>query len=184
MNKFQSFLGQIWTNDTASLIESIQSAYGAIFEARVLPELTPHEGEGPLGFHEYRINPNSNSLIYQVGSVDKESNPINMNVQFNKLPPAFSGDLGQLTMVNFTDGTNGFNVTGTGSLDSFNSVFSIIKMVSPTGIYFKATDDNSDKAAQKSRIYAGYLQNMGYTKVKQEELPPYLQKAAGEVFIL
>jgi hypothetical protein len=182
MNKFQSFLGQIWTDDTASLIESIQSAYGAIFEARVLPEVTLHDGEGSLGFHEYRVADKGNTLIYQVGTVDKEGKPLNMNVQFNNLPLAFGGDLGQLTMVNFTDGDNGFNVTGRGSLDSFNSVFSIIKMVNPEGIYFKATDDNTSKSAQKSRIYAGYLQNMGYTKVPQEELTPHLQKAGGEVF--
>ena len=182
MDKFQSFLSKIWDEDNASLIESIQEAYGVIFEARVLPEIKEHEGEGPLGYHEYKIDDSRRSPLYSVGSIDREGNPIIMDIQFNNLPSAIGGDLGQLTMVNFTERDSGFNVTKTGSLDAFNSVFSVIKMVDPENIYFKATDDDPEKAAQKSRLYAGYLKNLGYTKIPTENLTPQLQKSAGEVY--
>lgn len=184
MDKFQLFLEHFWDDDNASLIESIQSAYGAIFEARILPEITPHDGEGPLGFHEYTVDDSRRNLLYSVGSVNKNGEPMIMDVQFNNLPAAVSGDLGQLTMVNFVERDGkGFNVTGQGSLDAFNSVFSVIKMVSPENIYFKATDDDPKKAAQKSRLYGGYLTNMGYKRVPKEELTPQLQKSGGEVFV-
>jgi len=182
MDKFQSFLNKVWTEDNALLIESIQSAYGVIFEARVLPEIKEHDGEGPLGFHEYSVNDSGRSLLYSVGSVDKVGNPIIMDIQFNKLPPAIGGELGQLTMINFTERESGFNATNTGSMDGFNSVFSVIKMVSPENIYFKATDDDPKKASQKSRLYAGFLKNLGYTKVPTENLTPQLQKSGGEVY--
>ena len=182
MDKFQSFLEQFWTETNATLVESIQYAYGAIFEARVLPEITPHDGQGPLGRHEYTVNDTGRSKLYSVGSVDKNGNPMIMDVQFNNLPPAIGGNLGQLTMVNFTERGSGFNVTKTGSMDGFNSVFSVIKLVSPENIYFKATDDDPNKAKQKSRLYGGFLSNIGYKKVPNEELTPQLQKSGGEVF--
>ena len=52
MNKFQSLLFNIWDLNNACLIESIQSAYSVIFEAKLLPELTPQKGTN-LDYHEY-----------------------------------------------------------------------------------------------------------------------------------
>lgn len=182
MDKFQTFLEQCWTEDTAGLVESIQYAYGVIFEARVLPKIKPHEGEGSLGRHEYTVDDSGRSKLYSVGTIDSKGNPIIMDVQFNKLPLAIGGDLGQLTMVNFTERGSDFNVTKTGSMDGFNSVFSVIKLERPENIYFKATDDDPKKAAQKSRLYGGFLSNLGYKKVPTEELTPQLQKSSGEVF--
>ena len=108
-----------------------------------------------------------------------------MTVQFNKIPSQISGELDELYMINFVEkGQTDFNVTSKGSLDAFNSVFSIIKLVNPKSIFFKATDKDNKKAQQKSRIYAGYLRNLGYRPVSPEDLTPQLKKSGGEVYQL
>ena len=189
MDKFQSFLEQLWDVETAPLIESIQSVYGVIFEASILPEITLHDGEGELGYHEYMLSKDApDSKVYSVGSVDKNKKPIIMDVQFRKLPAqAVGSDFDDIWLINFVRrGQQDFNVTNDGSLDAFNSVFSAIKLFTeaqqPEGVYFKATDDNDGKAAQKSRIYAGYLTRLGYTKVPPKELrSPILRN--GEIYL-
>ena len=101
-----------------------------------------------------------------------------MLVQMFKLKPerliGFVSD--DVWVINFVkDGQSDFNVTGDGSLDVFNTVFSVIKHmiddIKPEYIAYKPTDADEVKSAQKSRIYAGYFDRLGLSQVDNSTLP-------------
>lgn len=186
MDKFQSFLEQLWDVDNAPLIESIQSAYGAIFEAKILPEIAPASDDNNIGYHEYSVDGGGDKRIYSVGTVNKRGENIIMDIQVRKLPQQVIGnDYDSVWLVNFVQrGQTDFNVTNEGTLDSFNSTFAAIKMFlqseNPDAVYYKATDDDPAQAAKKKNIYRGYFKNLGYLPVAKEDLTSQPLKA-GEV---
>ncbi len=161
------------------LIESIHKAYEVIFEARLLPEIRMVEPDAKLSHHVFKLKKDTpTSKIYKIAARNADKKLIGMLVQFSQIKPDRQNEqereLGTGWIINFVqDGQSDFNVTGTGSLDSFNSVFAVIKYFieneHPDYVAFKATDADSSQAAKKSRIYGGYFNLLGLTKVSPPE---------------
>lgn len=157
------------------LIESIHKAYEVIFEARLLPEIRMAEPDEKLKHHVFKLKKNTpTSKIYKIAARGADKKLIGMLVQFSQIKPdrqtEQERELGTGWIINFVqDGQSDFNLTGTGSLDSFNSVFAVIKYFieneHPDYVAFKATDADESAARKKSRLYGGYLNLFGLTKV-------------------
>ncbi len=171
---FISFLDSLSTPDNSSVIESIYSAYVAIFEARVLPKIELVDGAAKLKHHQFKlIKDTPDNKTYLIASRNSENKPIGMLVQFTLKYPSMG-----IWLINFVEkGQSDFNITSRGSLDSVSSVIAVIKYFvdneSPNFIAFKGTDADNDKASQKTRIYSNYASMFG--GVKLTKLPPALE---------
>ena len=157
----------------APLIESIHEGMIAIFEARALPDIELVQPDAKLKHHQFKLTKDeSTNKTYLVAVRDGSNKLVGMVVQFTLKYPSMG-----MWMCNFVQkGQTDFNATGTGSLDGFNSVFSVIRYFieteSPKFICYKATDDNGDKTSQKSRLYGSYLKMLGGKPMGK--LPPTL----------
>ena len=179
---FLAFLNELEDSSNTALIESIDQAYSMLFEARVLPVVTEAKPEEKLKQHYFRIKQNeADKKMFNVATRDKNNKPIAMLVQFRRMKPETTNERGNnVWMINFVkDGQSDFNVTNEGSLDAFNSVFAIIQYFintyHPSYITYKATDADSSKASQKSRIYDGYFRNLGLTKDESNGTSEYFK---------
>ncbi len=159
----------------APLIESIHEGMLAVFEARILPDIRMADPDEKLKHHVFKLKKDTpTSKVYKIATRGADKKLIGMLVQFIQIKPDRQTDqereLGTGWIINFVqDGQSDFNVTGTGSLDSFNSVFAVIKYFieneHPDYVAFKATDADQSQASKKSRIYGGYFNLLGLTKV-------------------
>ncbi len=171
---FISFLDSITTQENSYIIESIYSAYVAIFEARVLPDIEMVDSSSKLKHHQFKlIKDTADNKTYLIASRNSENKPIGMMVQFTLKYPTMG-----IWLINFVEkGQSDFNITGRGSLDSVSSVIAVIKYFvdteSPNFIAFKGTDADNNKASQKTRIYSTYASMFGGVKITK--LPPALE---------
>lgn len=166
------FINSVKNGSNSLILESISNACCILFEGRILPDVTFVGESDKLRHHFFKLKKNeANSKVYKVAVRDKNNKLIAMLVQFARLKPDQSGELGNnVWRINFVqDGQSDFNVTNQGSLDAFNSVFSVIKFFieteNPEYITYKATDADESKASQKGRIYNSYFNSLGLTRV-------------------
>jgi hypothetical protein len=170
---FIEFLDSITTDNNTNLIESVYTAYCALFEARSLPEIQLVGSNDKLKHHQFKlIKDNSDNKTYLIAVKNAENKPVGMSVQMTLKYPSMG-----IWLINFVEkGQSDFNVTNRGSLDSMSSVIAVIKYFidteSPNFIAFKGTDEDKDKASQKNRIYSNYASMLGGKRL--ERLPPAL----------
>ena len=173
-----NFLNSLETKENTNLMEAIHSALDTLLEARILPEVTLAEPDTKLKYHQFKmVDDTSDKKTYLVATRNSEKKLIGMYVQIRKVKPEITGTFSNdVWLINFVQkGQEDFNVTNSGSIDAFNSVFAVINHFinenSPAYIAFKATDADPIKASQKSRLYGRYLNNIGYNKVDPIKLP-------------
>ena len=139
--------------------------------------------EGKFHLHQYKIAKNApNSKIYRVVARGGDGKACVMLVQmFKPNPDRLAGFVSDnVWIINFVkEGQSDFDVTGSGSLDAFNTVFATIQVmindIHPDYIAYKPTDSDQTKSAQKARIYSGYFTRMGLSEYPKAQLPDSMQ---------
>lgn len=165
------------TSGDRNLYESIISGYLTLFEARVLPDLIEVESDKDvLTPHTYQVkfdHPTHKQFI--VCATDSINEPSDMIVNLIAMPtPNQYDDINStIWQINFTPYSQSFNITNDGSIDLFNSVMSLIKILidkyNIEYLTFNPTDRDQNKREQKQRIYAGYLTHFGFTAIPESE---------------
>lgn len=170
---FISFLDSLHSDSNHGLLEAIYEGYAVLFESRVLPSIELVPGDSKLKQHQFKLTKDtSTNKTYLIAVRNAESKSTGMLVQFTLKYPTMG-----IWLINFVEkGQSDFNVTNRGSFDSINSVMAVIRYFieneRPKFVAFKGTDDNMDKASQKTRIYNNYLSMFGGARL--ERLPEAL----------